>query len=156
MATTILTEQQFKAWRALHSIRMQLLPHLTQRLATHSELTEAEFLVLVSLYESRTPTVRAKDLYRNLTWEISRLSHQITRMEASGLVNKLESPDDARGFQVSLTDTGKQAIERALPLQYLEIKHCFGDVLTSQQLDSLIEIAEAIHKHLEDEHTRQR
>ncbi len=151
METQGLTEHQQQAWSSLHRIRMQLLPHLTRHLATHSELTEAEFLVLVSLSEAAVPAVRAKELCRTLRWEISRLSHQITRMEASGLVKRMEFPEDARSFQISVTELGTLAIERALPLQQREIRRCFGDVLTSEQLDCLIEIAEAISTHLKDQ-----
>jgi len=147
-----LTDRQFKAWRAFHQIRMQLLPHLLRRLSAHSALSEAEYLVLVSLYESDSPCIRAKELCHALGWEISRLSHQITRMQAGGLVKRETCPEDGRGFEVCLTETGRKLIERALPLQNNEVKHCFGDVLTPEQLDCLIELSEAIIKHLQEEH----
>ena len=150
--TNLLTDRQFQAWRAFQRMRMQLLPHLLRQLSAHSELSEAEYVVLVSLSESETPAVRAKDLGNFLGWEISRLSHQITRMEAGGLVKREACPKDARGFEVSLTEAGRAIIERALPRQNLEVKHCFGDVLTAEQLDCLIEISAAITQHLRDEH----
>ncbi len=43
-------------------------------------------------------------------------------------------------------------IQKAFPLQELEIKHCFRDILTDAQLNSLIEISGVICKHLEEEH----
>lgn len=147
-----LSDRQFKAWRAFHRIRMELLPHLVRQLTAHSALSEAEYVVLVSLYAFDSHAVRARDLCYALGWEISRLSHQITRMEAGGLVKRELCPKDGRGFEVSLTEPGRKIIERALPLQNSEVKHCFGDVLTTEQLDCLVEISEAITKHLQDEH----
>ena len=150
--SNVLTDRQFKAWRAFHQIRMQLLPHLLRRLSAHSALSEAEYLVLVSLYESGSASVRAKALCHALGWEISRLSHQITRMEAGGLVKRETCPKDGRGFEVCLLEPGRQLIERALPLQNSEVKHCFGDVLPTEQLDCLVDISEAILGHLQKEH----
>jgi DNA-binding MarR family transcriptional regulator len=152
MESKPLTDRQFKAWLAFQYIRLRLIPHLARHLSTHSELTEAEYMVLVSLYESDSPAIRARDLCHEIGWETSRLSHQITRMEAGGLVKREASPDDARGFQVRLTASGRKIIEKALPLQNIAVKHCFADVLTTEQLDCMIEISEAITKHLQEEH----
>ena len=54
-------------------------------------------------------------------------------------------------FNVKLTQLGKKNISKALPLQELEVKHCFGDILSESQLNSLVEIVEVIGKHLEEE-----
>jgi len=76
--------------------------------------------------------------------ERSRLSHQIARMEARGTVRREACPDDARGFDVLLTDTGLAAIRAAAPGHLSVLRHCFADVLTPEQLDTLGDIAEAI------------
>ena len=151
MKSKHLSPLQHKAWRSFHQIRTRLLGHLTRRLHKHSGLTEAEYIILLVLYESKEP-VRAKDLSQILSWEISRLSHQITRMESNGLIQREACETDARRFKVSLTQPGKERIAKALPLQEIEVKHCFGDILSEDQLNSLIEISEVICKHLEEEH----
>ena len=146
-----LSSLQHRAWRSFHHIRTRLLGHLVRRLYKHSGLTEAEYIILVVLYESKEP-VRAKDLSEVLGWEISRLSHQITRMEKSGLIKREPCEIDTRRFRVSVTQSGKEIIAKALPLQELEVKHCFGDILSEAQLNSLIEISDVICKHLKEEH----
>ncbi len=151
MKSKHLSPLQHKAWRSFHTIRTRLLGHLTRRLHKHSGLTEAEYIILLVLYESIEP-VRAKDLSQILNWEMSRLSHQITRMEAGGLLQREICDTDTRRFKVKLTKLGKENISKALPLQELEVKHCFGDILSESQLNSLVEIAEVIGKHLEEEH----
>lgn len=146
-----LTLTQYKAWRSFHLMRTKLLGHLVKRLYQHSRLTEAEYIILIVLYESKKP-IRIKEMSQIINWEMSRLSHQITRMEAVGLLQKEACEEDPRRFEIKITDRGKTMIQIAFPLQELEIKHCFGDILTDAQLNSLIEISGVICKHLEEEH----
>jgi len=141
-----------KAWRAFHKIGTSLLPHLSRQITNHSGITGAEYVVLVSLSELPAESVSLNRLAVGLGWEISRMSHQISRMEASGLVKKSRSADDSRSFNVSITSRGRKLAESAIPLQSKEINHCFSNVLTKQQMETLIEISEAINKHMKDHH----
>ena len=147
-----LSALQYKAWRSFHLIRTRLLRHLVSRLNKHSGLTEAEYIILIALFESEKAVLRPKELSLVLGWEISRLSHQITRMEKSGLVKREVDKNDSRRYQIKISALGKQIIQKAFPLQEKEVKHCFGDVLSDHQLASLIEISEAICKHLDEKH----
>lgn len=147
-----LSNLQYKAWRSFHLFRTKLLKHLTSKLNEHSGLTEAEYIILITLFESKDSVLQAKELSISIGWEISRLSHQITRMEKSGLVEREIYKKDIRSYQVKITALGKKIIKKAFPIQELEVKHCFGDVLNESQLNSLIEISDIICKHLEEEH----
>jgi DNA-binding MarR family transcriptional regulator len=73
-------------------------------------------------------------------------------MQESGLVKKIQSESDARCFDVSITPTGRRIAEKAVPLQSLEINHCFSEVLTNKQKEALIEISEAIAAHMRENH----
>ena len=141
-----------KAWRAFHKIGSSLLPHLSRQITNHSGITGAEYVVLVALSELPVPTVNLNRLANGLGWEISRMSHQISRMEESGLVRKSRNTDDSRRFDVSITSKGRKIAESAIPLQSKEINHCFSEVLTKEQMRSLIEISEAISKHMKENH----
>ena len=152
MVPVHLSVLQYKAWRSFHLIRTRLLRHLVSRLNKHSGLTEAEYIILIALFESEKAVLRPKELSLVLGWEISRLSHQITRMEKSGLVKREVDKNDSRRYQIKISALGKQIIQKAFPLQEKEVKHCFGDVLSDHQLASLIEISEAICKHLDEKH----
>lgn len=145
-------ELDSKAWRAFHKIGTNLLPHLSRQITNHSGISSAEYVVLVSLSELQTDSVSLNRLAIGLGWEISRMSHQISRMEASGLVNKSRSAEDSRSFNVSITARGRKLAESAIPLQSKEINHCFSNVLTKQQMETLIEISDAISKHMNDYH----
>lgn len=141
-----------RAWRAFHKIGTSLLPHLGRQITNHSGISGAEYVVLVALSESTLPSMNLNRLARILGWEISRMSHQVSRMEEIGLVKKTKNLEDSRCFDVSITSNGKKIAESAIPLQSKEINHCFSDVLTQAQMKALIDISEAISKHMKEHH----
>ena len=145
-------ELDSKAWRAFHKIGTSLLPHLGRQITNHSGISGTEYVVLVALSELTVPSVNLNRLAQGLGWEISRMSHQISRMEETGFVKKSRNTDDSRCFDVSITAKGRKMAEAAIPLQSKEINHCFSEVLTQAQMKSLIEISEAISKHMKDHH----
>lgn len=147
-----MTDLDSKAWRAFHKIGTSLLPHLGRQITVHSGISGAEYVVLVALSELTIPSVNLNRLAIGLGWEISRMSHQISRMEEAGLVRKTKNLEDSRCFDVSITAKGRRIAEAAIPLQSREINHCFSDVLTKTQMKSLIEISEAITRHMNEYH----
>lgn len=152
MARAALSAREDAAWRGFLRLRTALVGHLARELAADSGLTEAEYAILVALVESPGHRIRARDLALGLQWERSRLSHQIARMEDRGSVRRMPCADDARGFDLVLTDVGFAAIKAATPAHLGEVRHCFADVLTDEQLDALIGISSAIMAHLDDAH----
>ena len=141
-----------KAWRAFHKIGTSLLPHLGRQVGNHSGISGAEYVVLVALSELAAPSVNLNRLATGLGWEISRMSHQVSRMDEAGLVKKTKNLEDSRCFDVSITAKGRKIAEAAIPLQSKEINHCFSQVLTQAQMKVLIEISEAISSHMKDHH----
>ena len=152
MAQKGMRELDSRAWRAFHKIGTSLLPHLGRQITNHSGISGAEYVVLVALSESTLPSMNLNRLAHILGWEISRMSHQVSRMEEIGLVKKTKNLEDSRCFDVSITSNGKKIAETAIPLQSKEINHCFSDVLTQAQMKALIEISEAISKHMKEHH----
>ena len=147
-------ELDSKAWRAFHKIGTSLLPHLGRQITNHSGISGAEYVVLVALSELPAASINLNRLATSLGWEISRMSHQISRMDEAGLVKKAKNLEDSRCFDVSITAKGRKIAEAAIPLQSQEINHCFSEVLTQAQMKSLIEISEAISSHMKEHHPR--
>jgi DNA-binding MarR family transcriptional regulator len=141
-----------KSWRAFHKIGTSLLPHLGRQVTNHSGISGAEYVVLVALSELSAPSVNLNRLATGLGWEISRMSHQVSRMDEAGLVKKTKNLEDSRCFDVSITAKGRNIAEAAIPLQSKEINHCFSEVLTQAQMKALIEISEAISTHMKENH----
>ena len=147
-----LDEREERAWRGFQRLRIELTAHLAHQLSQECGLTEADYAVLVTVSEAPGQRIRSRDLGRRLGWERSRLSHQIARMEARGTVKRAPCHDDARGFDVLLTDAGQAAIDAAAPAHADAVRHCFADLLVPEQLDTLGDIADVITNHLAAEH----
>lgn len=126
----------------------QLNALLGRNLQAESELSVADFGVLVALTDVNDAKIRYTELAEVLQWEKSRLSHHITRMTKRGLVTREGCPDDARGAFVVLTDAGRRAIEQAAPGHVRTVREVFFDHLTDEQVATLAEISEQVLPHL--------
>ncbi len=148
MGIKLANDLQVEAWMAFHAIRVNVIPPLARHLSEHCGLSEAEYQVFIGLRSTPEMELKPSQLAEELGWELGRLSHQISRMEAKGLLMRKQCPVDARSCFIGMTKKGKALIDKALPLQLKEVKRIFGDALTSQQMKNLIEISESIVKHV--------
>ena len=110
-----LNEKEQAFWRLLLDTVRKLDLVVEASLLDSADLSSPEFSVLVTLSEADNHCLRLRDLCTELTWDRSRASHQITRMERRGLVTKEKSPGDGRGVVVRLTDLGMERLKAAVP-----------------------------------------
>jgi DNA-binding MarR family transcriptional regulator len=148
MAIKLANDLQIEAWMAFHAIRVSLIPPLAKHLSEECGLSEAEYQVFIGLRSATDMELKPSQLSEALGWEMGRLSHQISRMEAKGLLVRKQCPLDARSCYIGMTKKGKSLIDKALPLQLKEVRRLFGDALTNEQLKNLIEISDAVVKHV--------
>ena len=130
-----LDEREARVWRGIIGVQQQLSGVLERRLIVDGGLSGAEYALLVPLSEAPDGVLRARDLGRMISWERSRISHQVTRMEKRGLVAREECGEDARGSMIRLTDAGRAAIVAAAPAHVAAVREHFFDVLTDAELD---------------------
>jgi DNA-binding MarR family transcriptional regulator len=146
--TRWLTQSEDRAWRAWLAMTERLRAQIARDLLVDSRLSEADYMVLVHLSEAEGRRVRMNDLAAGLSWSKSRLSHQLARMQARGLVQREECPSDARGAFAVLGACGLAEIERAAPKHLASVRRHLIDVLDAEQLSQLAAIAELIVGHL--------
>jgi DNA-binding MarR family transcriptional regulator len=107
--------------------------------------------VLVPLSESADGRLRARDLGREILWDRSRLSHQVTRMEKRGLVVREDCEEDAPGAMVRITPRGRTAIEGAAPGHAEATHRYFFDLVSDRELDVLTRVFERVLANLDQE-----
>ena len=142
--TTWLTDQQQCVWRTYLAMSKQLSAALVRQMQAESDLSIADFEVLVELTDNPEGMVRYAELARNLAWEKSRLSHHIARMQKRGLVARQACPTDGRGAFVVITDQGREAIERAAPRHVDTVRELVFDKLSDGEAEQLRAICERI------------
>ena len=144
-----LTPEEQDAWRAFLATSKLLFRQLDRDLQPFG-LSINDYEILVVLSESPDHRLRMTDLADATAQSRSRLSHQITRMEAAGLVRRDSCPGDKRGLFTVLTDAGLATIERVAPDHVDSVRRHFISLLTAEQLAALREGYAAVTGHLRE------
>jgi DNA-binding MarR family transcriptional regulator len=148
-ATRWLSDHEMNAWIGYRRMRLLLDLALQRDLAAQSGLSEADYDVLSNLSEASDQRMRLTDLARYMRWSTSRLSHQITRMQQRGLVDREECADDGRGSMLVLTAEGMAGIESAAPGHVASVRKHFIDLLSAEEIDVLGALAHRVVDRLE-------
>jgi DNA-binding MarR family transcriptional regulator len=130
--------QEWHIWRTFHLMRRQLDRALETQLQGDSGISAPDYEVLLALFEAPEKQLRSRALGDLIGWEKSRISHQVSRMAARGLVERRECADDLRGTWVRLTADGHRAILGAMRKHATKIRQIFLDVLTDAEKDVLL------------------
>ena len=142
-----LTAEEQEAWRA-HLATSKLLTRQLDRDLHPFGLSINDYEILVVLSEAAEHRLRMTDLADATAQSRSRLSHQITRMEANGLVRRDSCPGDKRGLFAVLTGAGLDTIERVAPHHVESVRRHFINLLDVDQLTALREGYAGVIGHL--------
>jgi DNA-binding MarR family transcriptional regulator len=146
-----LTPEEQLAWRGFVRLHEWLGGRLGRQLQTESNMSTADFAVLVELTDVPEGRQRFLDLAQSLEWEKSRMSHHIARMAKRGLVAREECAEDGRGAFVVITDAGREAIEAAAPRHVEAVRALFLDHVTPAELRVLADISDRVVGKLDED-----
>lgn len=142
--TDWLTPSQQRAWRSLLDMNTHLHARLARSLQSSSDLSYADFAVLVQLTEAPDGRARISELADLLQWERSRLSHHLKRMESRGHIERSNCPEDGRGQYVAVTPIGRSAIEQAAPSHVELVRALVFDGMSEEEMDALTALSERV------------
>lgn len=147
MADRVLTDAEADAWDSYIRMTRAVLGDIGRALTEHTELSVADHDVLCGLACADGDSTRPGALAESMRWELSRLSHQLGRMERRGLVERHRCADDGRGVAYALTDTGRDAIRAAGPIHDTAVREHMLSALTRDDLRRLAAIATKVIRH---------
>jgi len=137
-----------RAWRA-YVIGSELLrKQLNRELQERHGMTLADYEVLVRLSDGDGQRMRMAHLAAEVASSKSRLSHQITRMEAAGLVERVDCGDDARGVFAQLTEEGMTRLRMTAPTHVAGVRSHLIDLLPPEDQAALATVFEQVLAHL--------
>ena len=116
-------------WADFITMHRRLMTELDRRLQRESRISQADYGVLLALFQQPDRQLRVNTLGEILVWEKSRLSHQLTRMAARGLIERRECDVDGRGTWVLLTTEGRRTLLGAMRDHAAAIRELFLDRL---------------------------
>jgi DNA-binding MarR family transcriptional regulator len=144
-----LSDTEQHAWRSFLRMQAQLTTRLSRELQADSDLSIADYDVLVHLTDLAGGRLRILELARELDWEKSRMSHHLARMAKRGLIAREECPADGRGAFIAITPEGQAAIEAAAPRHVETVRRLVFDALTPEQVAALGAVSDRILKQLD-------
>jgi DNA-binding MarR family transcriptional regulator len=131
-----LTPAEQRAWRA-HLAAHKLLEHRLDRELQEFGLSFNDYEILVNLSENPDRRMRMSELATATIQSRSRLSHQISRMEAKNLVVRETCPDDRRGTYAVLTEHGWETMREVAPRHVAGVRRHFMDRLSPELVRAL-------------------
>ncbi|MFI5760355.1 MULTISPECIES: MarR family winged helix-turn-helix transcriptional regulator [unclassified Streptomyces] len=146
-ATPWLSDAEQCAWRT-HLDVSRLLSHQLEKDLQPFGLTNNDYEILVNLSESDELRMRMSDLATSTLQSKSRLSHQITRMEAAGLVRRVNCESDRRGLYAVLTPEGMETMRKVAPHHVASVRRHFIDLLPPDALAALRAALGPVAEHL--------
>ncbi|WP_336204359.1 MarR family winged helix-turn-helix transcriptional regulator [Nonomuraea sp. LPB2021202275-12-8] len=140
---------ELDAWRRHTTVHAQLAAHLARELTRATGLSEADHQILDALLDAPSNRMRALELRWTLQWEKSRLSHQVARMAARGLLERVACTKDGRGADISLTAAGREAAARAREVREESVRRLVLESLGPERLARLAEAADLLAERLD-------
>jgi DNA-binding MarR family transcriptional regulator len=122
-------------WQTFLESSTRLLESLNRRLMDVHRLTMFDFLVLDLLAKSRRGSARMGDLAQALVVGPSRVTQQVQRLEAEGLVRRSRGANDRRVVIASITRHGLMRVKPAAHTYGREIRrHYLGQMSRNQMI----------------------
>ncbi|MFC4534909.1 MarR family winged helix-turn-helix transcriptional regulator [Sphaerisporangium dianthi] len=140
---------ELDAWHGYAVVHAQLAAHLARELTRATGLSDADHQVLDALLDAPGGRMRALELRWALQWEKSRLSHQVARMRSRGLLERDVCTKDARGWDISLTITGRESAQRAREVRERSVRRFVVETLGAERLAHFAEAAALLAARLE-------
>lgn len=139
-----------RAWRAYVVGKALLDSRLNRDLQQEHQVALADYELLVRLSEAPRGQARMSTLAEQVASSKSRISHQITRMEKSGLVRRQDCQGDRRGVFAVLTPHGRNVLRGAAATHVRGVRANLVDLLSQRERLVLAEVFERVVRHLRE------
>ena len=142
-----LTADEQAAWRAYIRLAKMLMRQLDRDLHPFG-LSTNDYEILAELSESPGHRLRMTELADLTAQSRSRLSHQVARMEARGLIHRDACDGDKRGTFAVITPHGLATMERVAPSHVDSVHRYFIDQVSPEHLALLSEAFQPVLDNL--------
>jgi DNA-binding MarR family transcriptional regulator len=141
-----------EAWEALLHAHAVLMKEFTAS-GVWDEITIREYDVLYTLSKSPEP-MRLGELHNHVLLSQPALSRLVDRLVTRDLIDKVTDPVDARGVQLSLTDTGRATQRRVGARHARSVATAMTSALSNEQLAALKDLCTQLTDQAGDGYAR--
>ncbi|MCF3962668.1 MarR family winged helix-turn-helix transcriptional regulator [Streptomyces fuscigenes] len=146
-----LSDEEQRVWQSYLHGTLLLEDHLDRQLQRDAGLPHIYYALLVHLSHAPDMSLRMTELAKGIKITRSRLSHAISRLEASGWVRREDCSSDRRGQLACLTQSGLAKLRESAPGHVAAVRQGLFDRLSPEQVVQLGEIMRAMTAGLEPE-----
>jgi len=132
------------AWESLFRAQHEVFAQISDDF-DHSELTQSEYDVLLTVTRSPDLTARLRDVTANMLVSQPSVSRLVDRMVARGLITKCADPEDGRGALVTATEEGASRFRRLASAHGRSIAERMSP-LSDDELSTLRELTEKLRR----------
>jgi DNA-binding MarR family transcriptional regulator len=125
-----------------------VLGRVGRDIAQATGLSGSEFGVLSRLAAIGKGEMRQQGLARVMSWDKSRLSHQLTRMQERALIER--RPADGKTVLVTLTAHGREKLAAARPIHAESVRRNLLSRLTSEQIATIVRVSNLLGEDEQD------
>lgn len=119
------------------AVLARLLEPQTEKVFAAHGLRQGEFDVLAALRRVGPPfTLIPSELSAMLMMSRAGMTNRLDRLEAAGFVERTLDPADRRSFRISLTETGRKAIDETMTAHAANL-HRLTEGIDDQELTAL-------------------
>jgi DNA-binding MarR family transcriptional regulator len=134
-----LSPQELRVWHAFLLMGEDVLGRVGRDIAQATGLSGPEFGVLSRLASIGKGEMRQQELARIMTWDKSRLSHQLTRMQERALIERRRG--DEKSVLVAITRLGKEKLDAARPIHAASVRRNLLSRLTQEQITTIVRVS---------------
>ena len=131
-------DERWLAWYLQAKMNARLTERIADEMERRTGLPAAWCEVLANL---KAEPKRMNELADDLILSRGGATRLIARMEEAGLVERQTPPSDRRATFAVITDAGRAAVERALPVHLEVVDELFGRHLEAEDAEALLAIA---------------
>jgi len=131
-------DERWLAWYVQAKMNARLTERIADEMERRTGLPAAWTDVLANL---KVEPKRMNELADDLILSRGGATRLIARMEAAGLVERETPAHDRRATFAVITDAGREAVERALPVHLEIVEELFGRHLEGDDAEALLRVA---------------
>lgn len=145
-----LNEAEMAAWRSYIVATLRLRQRLHRELTDRHDVSLTDYEVLVCLEMQDGHRMRMSELAVLMGSTKSRLSHQVGRLEDTGMVRRVRDPEDKRGVITELTENGEALLEKAAPTHVEGVREHLIDLLSPEEQATIAGAFDRVLGHLSE------
>jgi DNA-binding MarR family transcriptional regulator len=134
-----LSPHELRVWHAFMLMGEDVLGRVGRDIAQATGLSGSEFGVLSRLAAIGKGEMQQQALASVMSWDKSRLSHQLTRMQKRALIERRRT--DGKTVLVALTKLGREKLNAARPIHATSVRQNLLSRLSQEQIDTIVRVS---------------